>query len=42
MKKGALTNYEKRNDKKAIKSNGKLVYVTPDKKERMYARSYYE
>ena len=27
MKKGALTNYEKRNDKKAIKSNGKLSIV---------------
>jgi hypothetical protein len=28
--------------KKYLKSVGKLVYVTPDKKERMYVRSYYE
>lgn len=28
--------------KKYIKRIGKLVYVTPDKKERLYARSYYE
>ncbi len=28
--------------KKYIKRMGKLVYVTPDKKEKMYARSYYE
>ena len=28
--------------KKYLNSVGKLVYVTSDKKERMYARSYYE